>query len=623
MKEKIQYQVSKAVHQLVDNGLFAAEAAKIDIHIERIKDPSHGDFACNIAMQLARVLKKNPRQIAAQLVELLQNNLLFDSVEIAGPGFINFRLSNNRYNALVADILSQQSQFGRVAATPDAPRVMLEFVSANPTGPLHVGHGRGAAYGATLANILRAAGQHVDCEYYVNDAGRQMDILAISVYLRYLQAVGRSVIYPTNAYQADYCIDIANEIVERSGRKYDINDDFFSALNIADYAAYAAEQQALSTELSQCEARLSDADKQRIEALKDKLAALKLQGETFIDKLIAKAKAHLGDDYAVFFDAALNTIRDDIEEDLREFGVEFDNWFSECSLFTTGKIKQAVDILNKKGHLYEKDGALWFRTTNFGDEKDRVVQRDNGAYTYFASDIAYHHDKLARGYQRLVDIFGADHHGYMARVKAALTAFGHDAECLRFELVQFAVLYKSGEKLQMSTRSGKYVTLRDLRQMIGNSAARFFYVMRKPQQHMDFDLDLAVRSNKDNPLYYIQYAHARICSLLNRAAADSLTTTGGESLVGRLQGEHELALLRRLEKYPEVIRSAAQDYAPHIVIHYLKDLATALHSYYDAGNIKFLESDELQLARFALLTATKQVLANGLQLSGVEAPETM
>lgn len=624
MKNTIQTCVNDAINTLISQTLFDSKVAEVAVHIERTKAATHGDFSCNIAMQLARVLKKNPREIALQLTEVLAQDSLFEKVEIAGPGFINFYLSSNRYNDLIVKILSQKSTFGTASPRTDAPSVLLEFVSANPTGPLHVGHGRGAAYGATLANILRASGQNVDCEYYVNDAGRQMDILAISVYLRYLEKLGTAFAYPQNAYQADYCREIAEKIYQQYGDEYAASADFFSDLGIEDYAKFILDDKQLREELNDCEARLSDADKVRIEQIKVEQAERKQYGEHYIDALIAKAKNQLGEvGYACFFDAALETIRDDIEDDLRAFGVEYQNWYSEKTLFSSGKIQAALAVLENKGYLYEKEGALWFRTTDFGDEKDRVVQRDNGAYTYFASDIAYHHDKLERGYQQLVDIFGADHHGYMARVKAALQAFGHDAERLRFELVQFAVLYKGGEKMQMSTRSGKYVTLRDLRAMIGNSAARFFYVMRKPQQHMDFDLDLAVQTNKDNPLYYIQYAHARIASLLSKAETEGVNTQLDVENVQALDGEHEQALLRILEKYTEVIQTAARDFAPHQLIHYLKELANALHSYYDASNIKFLAEDELQAARFALLSATKQVLANGLQLSGVDAPDTM
>ncbi|MGY0399294.1 MAG: arginine--tRNA ligase [Ostreibacterium sp.] len=624
MKSAIQTRVSDAINDLVKNHQFAPTAAAIVIHIERTKAPEHGDFACNIAMQLARVLKKSPREIATQLVEVLNQDHLFEAVEVAGPGFINFYLSQHRYSDLISCILSENTRFGTVLPTADAPQILLEFVSANPTGPLHVGHGRAAAYGATLANILRAVGQRVDCEYYVNDAGRQMDILASSVYLRYLQIAKVAFSYPKNAYQADYCRDMAEQIRQKDGDKYLAPPTFFDNLCISNYSAYLAENEKLSYQLSKYKANLTPENKKYREKIKIQQDTLNLQGEQYIDQIISRVKSYLGElGYSVFFDIALETICADIAEDLGEFGVSFDNWYSEKSLFTTGKIEAAITVLREKGYLYEKKGALWFKTTDLGDEKDRVIQRDNGAYTYFASDIAYHHDKLERGYDYLVDIFGADHHGYMARVKAALTAFGHDEERLRFELVQFAVLYKDGKKLPMSTRSGEYITLRDLRGMIGNSAARFFYIMRKPQQHIDFDLDLALSNNKDNPLYYIQYAHARIHSLLSKAKEMDLSMTAGEQMIEKLTQTHEQALLRQLEQYADVLQTSARDFAPHLLIHYLKDLATALHSYYDAGQVKFLELDELQTSRFALLRATKQVLANGLHLSGVNAPESM
>ena len=625
MKLVIQVAVEQAIGDLVSDQIFPDEAKDVSVKIERTKDASHGDFSCSVAMQLARPLKKKPFEIATLLIAILKNKALFSAVEVAGPGFINFRLFSTRHNDLIKTILSEQSNFGKVQMLPDGLKVLLEFVSANPTGPLHVGHGRGAAYGATLANLLRATGKQVDCEYYVNDTGRQMDIMALSVYLRYLQALEiSSVIYPKNIYQANYCREIAQTIINKVGEKYICSSRFFEDIPIANYPAYLNKTEQLSKELSTCEVRLNADDKKLIERIKAEQEELKQRGEKFIDTLIAKAKSELGKEgYSVFFNAALNSIRDDIKADLSEFGVDYQYWYSEKSLFATGKINYAIEALREKGHLYEKDGALWFRTTDFGDEKDRVVQRDNGAYTYFASDIAYHHDKFLRGYDKLVNIMGSDHHGYMARVKAAMLALGHQPDKLRFELVQFAVLYRDGEKMQMSTRSGKYVTLRDLRGMIGNSAVRFFYVMRKPQQHMDFDLDLALSTNKDNPLYYIQYAHARICQLFNKASEQGFDRQAGQAQIDQLSSDYELALLRVLEKYPEVIQSAADDYAPHQLIHYLKDLAATLHGYYDAGNIKFLDADDLQMARFSLLSATQQVLENGLHLSGVEAPKRM
>jgi len=623
MKTLIQNHIEQAIDVLIDTQGWYGAARDVAMQIEHSKNPQHGDFACNIAMQLAPLLKQNPRAIATQLVDVLSQSAVFERIDIAGPGFINIWLSTARYSDLLKAILLEKERYGCLAAKPDAPRVLLEFVSANPTGPLHVGHGRSAAYGATLANVLRAAGLHVDCEYYVNDAGRQMDILALSVYLRYADLCERIPFYPVNAYQGDYVIDIARALFEQQSQNYQPPAGFFDDLPIADYAAYCARVKVLADELAECEKRLSANDKARIAEIKDEQALDKKQGEALIDVLIAKSKAHLGERYSSLLNTGLEAILTDIKDDLQAFGVHYQCWFSERSLFDDGKIQAALKVLDDKGYLYHKDGNLWFKTSMFGDEKDRVVQRQNGLYTYFASDIAYHHDKIERGYDTLILILGADHHGYMARVKAALAALGHDIKHLRFELVQFAVLYQGDEKLPMSTRSGQYVTLRDLRAMIGNDAVRFFYALRKPQQHMDFDLDLARQQNKDNPLYYVQYAHARICRLFERAGELGLQTVGGEEQVAKLHDKHERDLLRQLDSYHELILAVAKDYAPHQIIHYLKALAASLHGYYDAGQVKFLAADKLQLGRFTLLAGVRQVLANGLCLLGVDAPEAM
>lgn len=577
MKQIIEQSIVSAIDNLIKIGKLPSVTKDIAIEIERCKNPAHGDFASNIALKLAKPTQSNPRVIANTLLEAIASDD-FEKIDIAGPGFINFTLTKKRYATLISTILANKDKFG-LQPIDNSQKILIEFVSANPTGPLHVGHGRGAAYGATLANVMRAAGYVVDCEYYVNDAGRQMDILAISVYLRYLMLGGLEFNYPENAYQANYISDIAQSIFTEFGDKYIASADaIFSALP------------------------------------EDK--------EKRIDLIIARSKAHLVDDYAIFFDAALNTILDDIKEDLAEFGVHFQQFFSEKSLYSEDKIKTAIDTLKANQHIYEKDNALWFKATEFGDDKDRVVQRENGIYTYFASDIAYHHDKLLRGYGKLIDIFGADHHGYMGRVKASLKALGQNPEQLQIELVQFAVLYKDGEKMQMSTRSGQYVTLRELRNMVGNSAARFFYVMRKPSQHLDFDLDLAQKHNKDNPLYYIQYAHARIHRLYEKL--DDLTVENNlEQQVGALTLAQEIDILRLLEQYEDTIVLAAKDYAPHYLANYLKELASAVHSYYDASQVKFIEADTLQATRLALLLASKQVLKNGLNLLGVDAPEKM
>ncbi|MPV86439.1 arginine--tRNA ligase [Ostreibacterium oceani] len=622
--------VQSAINTLVVDGKLEAQAKDSAVQIERAKDATHGDFACNIAMQLAGKLRLKPRDIATLLVDNMQQAQSaqapwLDSVTIAGPGFINFTLSLARYNTLIQQVLATGQQFGTVMSNAHSQKILLEFVSANPTGPLHVGHGRGAAYGATLANILRAAGHRVDKEYYVNDAGRQMDILATSVYLRYLQRCDIAVDFPINAYQASYVNHIADGVYTKYGKDL-VVDIAFNQLPISDYTAFVDEQQTTKYSLAACEARLTADDKAQIPVLKSTLDALKQQSEQHLDALIHCLKTQLGEkNYGHFFDAALTAIRDDIEADLREFGVTFDHWYSEKTLHASGKIEKAINQLQANGHLYEQNGALWFASSAFGDDKDRVIQRENGLYTYFAADIAYHHEKMQRNYDLAIDILGADHHGYTARVRAALLALGHDADRLRVDLVQFAVLYKDGKKMQMSTRSGQYVTLRDLRDLIGSAAARYFYVIRKPQQHMDFDLDLAVKNNKDNPLYYVQYAHARICRVLDKARPEqpNLSIKTATKQIDQLTNEYEQNLLRELEKYASVLGLAAKDFAPHYLTNYLKDLATALHSYYDAGNIKFLQADPLQASRLALLDATRQVLSNGLQLCGVDAPEVM
>lgn len=560
----------------------APQALDTPILLERPKQPEHGDLACNLAMQLAKQLRTNPRQLAERLVAALRAQADFghgyiDAVEIAGAGFINLRLSARTKQAIVARILAEGADYGRVA--PTGRRVQVEFVSANPTGPLHVGHGRGAAYGASLANLLAFCGDTVAREFYINDAGRQMDILATSVWLRYLESLEVAVTFPEDGYRADYVRGIAAEL----GRKYDRR----FARDAADLPVAAD---------------FEDAD-----------AAL--------DALIAKASSLLGEDWRTLHGFALAQMLTDQKNDLGEFGVTYDRWFSEQSLHDGGDVARAMLALEERGHLLEKDGALWFRSSAFGDEKDRVVRRENGQYTYFASDIAYHLNKYERGFDRIIDVWGADHHGYIPRVKGALGALGLDPERLTVALVQFAVLYRQGEKLAMGKRSGDFVTLRDLRNEVGNDAARFFYVLRKSDQHLDFDLDLAKSQSNDNPVYYVQYAHARVCSVFGQRgqeAGDDLTNAPMELL----RNPRELALMQRLGEYPEMLQGAARDLAPHAVAFYLRDLAADFHSYYNAERI-LIEDDSLAMARLALCAATRHVLAGGLAMLGVSAPERM
>ena len=453
----------------------APEQADTPINLERPKQAGHGDFASNLALQLAKPLKRNPRDLANLLLAELPASSLVAKAEVAGAGFINFTLASDAKTAVVQRVLEQGEAFGR--GQKSGVKVQVEFVSANPTGPLHVGHGRGAAYGASLSDVLDFAGFDVTREYYINDAGRQMDILALSTWLRYLDLFGIAIAFPPNAYQGDYVKDMAAQIKEAHA-------DRFAKVSAAEVL-----QDAPSVE----------ADK-----------------EGHLDALIANAKNLLGSDYAWVHGFALTEQLGDGREDLEEFGVTFDKWFSERSLFDTGLVEKAVTELEARGHLYVQDGAKWFRSTAFGDEKDRVVQRENGLFTYFASDIAYHANKYERGFDRIIDIWGADHHGYIPRVKGALQALGLPPEKLDVALVQFAVLYRDGQKAAMSTRSGEFVTLRELRREVGNDACRFFYVLRKADQHLDFDLDLAKSQSNENPVYYIQYAHARLCSVLGQ-----------------------------------------------------------------------------------------------------------
>jgi len=557
----------------------------------------HGDFASNIAMIASKAAGMKPRDLAEKILAALPEVADISKAEIAGPGFINFFLNADQRFAVLDQIQAQQATYGRTQANAEK-RVQVEFVSANPTSSLHVGHGRGAAYGMTVANLLEATGAKVDREYYVNDAGRQMDILATSTYLRYLELTGQELVFPKNAYQGDYVKEIAQSIIDKDGDIYvrpvaDVYKD------VPEDVQYAAE---------------SDAEGNKVVVSGDK--------EKHIDGLIFNSQILLNEGYRVFHQAALKAILDDIKDDLGEFGVTFNQWFSEATL--TEKIDEALQTLDQRGFLYEKDGNIWFKSTEFGDEKDRVVKRRNGQTTYFASDIAYHLNKLQRGYTDIIDIWGSDHHGYIARVKAAIDALGYDSKKLTVLLVQFVSLWRGGEMVQMSSRSGQFVTLRDLRKEVGNDAARFYYVMRKSEQHIDFDLDLAVSQSKDNAVYYIQYAHARICRMLEKAVStgvnfDAATARG---LAAKLELEAETEILAKLAAYPEIVVRAANSYEPHQIGNYLKELAALFHGWYNDN--KVLGDDaELTQARLLLSVNVRQVLRNGLELLGVSAPESM
>ncbi len=583
MKAQIEQSIGEAIAELQKRGQLPEDFAP-KILVTPSRDKSQGDFASNIALVGAKPARRAPRELAEQIVAALPEAEWLERVEVAGPGFINFFLRSGYNQSVVRQVLEQGRDYGRSPAG-DGRRVQVEFVSANPTGPLHVGHGRGAAYGATLANLLEATGHEVQREYYVNDAGRQMDILALSVWLRYLDLAGETIDFPSNGYQGDYVWDIAATLHREHG------DDYR-------HPAMAV--------FSGVHADAPEGDKER-----------------HVDDLIANARRLLGEEkYRQVFGLALDTLVDVIRRDLEQFGVVYDEWFSERTLTDQGLVDQAIERLREKGHVYEQEGALWFRSTDFGDEKDRVLRRDNGQTTYFASDIAYHINKFDRGFDQVINVWGADHHGYIARVKAALTALGYPADRLEILLVQFANLYENGEMVPMSTRSGEFVTLRELREDVGKDAARFFYVMRKAEQHMDFDLDLARQESSDNPVYYVQYAHARVCSVERQCAEQGIDIDTGQAALERLDSSHEQAVLKLLALYPERLAAAAGRREPHLLVNTLRELAHAFHSWYNAH--KFLvEDDGLRNARLALALATRQVLRNGLELLGVSAPERM
>ncbi len=597
MKAIIAELLDAAVARLTDLSDVIGDLSAIET-IERTRDPSHGHFASNLAMRLAKPARRSPRDLAAAIVEQLPDSDAVDGVEIAGPGFINFRMSPVAFHDELGRMLERGDDYGRLPPKA-SPRILLEFVSANPTGPLHVGHGRLAAFGATVGNVLEATGHSVHREYYVNDAGRQIDILGASVWLRWLEANGTTVDFPGAGYQGDYIRDVAASL-NADGL------EAFDAATVLDGLPADGEPDL-------------DADTAEERAVK------KAARESYVGALIERAKSLLGDDgFDRVRQHSVDAIRGDIEQDLGEFGVRYDRWFSELSLTRSDRIDAALEVLEERDMLYEKDGATWFRASDFGDEKDRVVVRDNGARTYFASDIAYHFDKRERGFDHLIDVLGADHHGYVPRVKAGLEAMGYKGDDLEVELVQFVALFRAGEKQSMSTRSGEFVTLRQLREEVGNDAARFYYVMRSNDQHLDFDLELAKSRSNDNPVYYIQYAHARIASVFRQLAEKSLEwdAAAGREQLERLVEPQEKALMSTLSRYPEVIELASSNLAPQHLVHYLRDLANDFHTYYNA-HVFIVDDAALRDARLTLCAATRVVIANGLGILGVSAPDSM
>ena len=581
MIERIQENLLKILGDLYrDSGL---EVEKLSINLQENKDKKHGDLASNIALILAKPLKRNPKEIANSIKDAFVTDEEIIRVEVAGPGFINFFLSTKSHGGVLEEIFNQQEGFGKLE--PNDQSVLIEYVSSNPTGPLHVGHGRGAVFGSVLGALLREAGFKVDEEYYVNDFGRQMNILAASLWLRYAQLFNASINMMKNGYQGDYLISIAENL------KDIYSEEFYS----------------------------------NHEAILKTLNDTNHDEETYTDNVVVSIQTALKTDFYILRDFALQEILALIKKDLLDFGVRHNYWFSESSLYesktsSTSKVDMAIKDLKALGFIYEKEDAVWFKSSDLGDDKDRVLKRSNGEHTYFASDVAYHADKYDRGYDRIINIWGSDHHGYTPRVKAAMEASKRNTEQLEIVYIQFANLLRAGKKVTMSTRSGEFITLRELMDEVTTEAARFFYINRKSDQHLDFDLDLAKEQSKDNPLYYIQYAHARICSVLKKSNSPNIKLENIDLTL--LDTEKEIEIQKLLRQYPSLIERAAKASEPHLICYYLKDLASLFHSYYN--NEKFIiEDNNLMNSRLLLLKGVKQVLVNGLSILGINAPEKM
>lgn len=553
VKEKLNKRIKSAIKQAIDQGNLALNEIP-EVMLEVPREDEHGDYATNVAMVLAGQAGMAPRDIAQIIVDNLSEIDVINKVEIAGPGFINFYLNNEWLYDTVELILKEGKSYGCSDFGQDK-KVQVEFVSANPTGPLHIGHARGAVVGDILGNIMSEVGFDITKEYYINDAGNQMDLLGESVALRYQELAGEEVELPENAYRGDYIKEIATEIWET-------------------------------------------------------------HGEEHLDAVKAK-------DYNFFKKFAYQQLLVNIREDLAQFGVEFDNWFSENDLHRKNKITQVVERLKDEGYIYEADGALWFESTKFGDDKDRVVIKADETPTYLAADIAYHENKFKRGFEEVINVWGADHHGYIERMKAVVEALGYDREMLKIIIVQMVTLLRGGEQISMSKRSGEFVTLKDVIQEVGQDAARYFYVMQSTDSHLEFDLELAKEESTENPVYYIQYAHARICSILDQlefVPSDVKERTDID--LEKLNTEAELDLIQKLANYPEELKESAVSRAPHHMARYAYDLAADFHSFYNKCRV-LIDDEELMLARLQLVLATKQVLCNLLRILGISAPESM
>ncbi|AGX06631.1 arginyl-tRNA synthetase [Bacillus sp. NRRL B-14911] len=552
--EQVQSNLKEEIKQAVIKAGLAAEEQIPDVILETPKEKAHGDYSTNMAMQLARIAKKAPRMIAEQLIENFDSSKAsIEKIEIAGPGFINFYMNNSYLTNLIPTVLDAGAQYGETN-TGNGQKVQIEFVSANPTGDLHLGHARGAAVGDSLSSILAKAGYDVSREYYINDAGNQINNLALSVEARYFQALGMEKEMPADGYHGADIIGIGQRLADEFGDKY-VNAD----------------------------------EKERFDAFRE--YGLKYEMEK-------------------------------LKKDLEDFRVPFDVWYSETSLYQNGKIDDALKALKENGHVYEEEGATWFRSTEFGDDKDRVLIKNDGSYTYLTPDIAYHKDKLERGFEKLINVWGADHHGYIPRMKAAIQALGYGKDALEVEIIQLVHLYKNGEKMKMSKRTGKAVTMRDLVDEVGLDAVRYFFAMRSADTHMDFDLDLAVSQSNDNPVYYAQYAHARISSILRQGEEQGMALSADADF-SLISAEKEIDLLKKLGEFPQAVAEAAEKRMPHRITNYIFELASAFHSFYNAEKVLDSDNPEKTKARLGLIKAVQTALRNALKLIGVSAPEKM
>lgn len=549
-KSKIIEQIKQAV---IAAGIVKAEQIP-DFALELPKDKQHGDYATNVAMQLTRIARRNPRQIAEEIISGFDKQAAsISKIEIAGPGFINFYMNNSYLTGVIAQVIEAGEAYGRTDSGK-AKKVQVEFVSANPTGSLHLGHARGAAFGDALCNVLDMAGYDVSREYYINDAGNQIVNLARSLEARYFQALGQDMEMPEDGYYGQDIIEFGKELAEKDGDKY---------------------------------AKMSP---------EERFVFFRNWGR---DKELEKIKI-----------------------DLADFRVKFDEWFSETSLYETGAVEKIIETLREKGYVYDKDGATWLRSTDFGDDKDRVLIKQDGTYTYLTPDIAYHENKFSRGFEQLINIWGADHHGYIPRMKAAMQCLGHEAEQLVVLINQMVSLYQGGEKVKMSKRTGKAVTMRDLMEEVGTDATRYFFAMRSQDAHLDFDMDLAVSKSNENPVFYVQYAHARICSIFRQADEQGIALDMAKADFSRVGSEKEIDLLKHLGAFPEEVAGAAEVLAPHRVVRYVHELASLLHSFYNAERV-ITEDEGLTHARLALMKAVQITIVNALRLIGVSAPERM